>query len=101
MTARSLLLLLVCAPLAAQQPLHDRIDGLVASATPSFDKLAAPLADDAEFLRRIYLDLVGCIPSPEQARTFLAEKSPDRRQKLIDSLLASPEHARHLAGVLD
>lgn len=96
-----LVLLVACAPVAAQQPLHQRIDALVAAPTPNFDKLAAPLADDAEFLRRIYLDLVGSIPNSAQARAFFADKAPDRRPKLIDSLLASPEHARHMAGVLD
>lgn len=96
----SLLTLCLTAPLFAQ-PLHQRIDALVAAGTPNYDKLAAPLADDAEFLRRLCLDLVGTIPSAEQTRAFLADKSPDKRGKIIDQLLASPEHARHFAQVLD
>jgi hypothetical protein len=99
--AALLLPLLVCASLSAQQPLHQRIDALVAEKTPDFDRLASPLADDAEFLRRITLDLTGTIPTAEQARAFLADKPADKRQKLIDTLLASPEHARHMSQVFD
>src|SRR5262249_17793001 len=56
---------------------------------------------DAEFLRRIFLDLTGTIPSAVEARTFLSDPTADKRQKLIDRLLASPEHARHLQNVFD
>ncbi len=58
-------------------------------------------ASDAEFLRRIYLDLLGTIPTPTEARAFLADQMPNKRTRLIDRLLASPEHARYLANVLD
>jgi hypothetical protein len=95
------LLLFITATASAQQPLHQRVDALIASGTPNFDKLAAPIASDEEFLRRVHLDLTGCIPSVEQARVFLADKSPDKRQKLLDALLASPEFARNFAQVLD
>jgi hypothetical protein len=95
------LLTLTCTTAGAQQPLHQRVDALIAAGTPNFDKLAAPLAADEEFLRRVHLDLTGCIPSAEQVRVFLADRSPDKRQKLIDALLASPEFARHFAAVFD
>jgi hypothetical protein len=62
--------------------------------------LAKP-AGDEEFLRRIYLDLTGTIPSIDDTRAFLKDSAPDKRAKLIDRLLASPEHARHLAHVFD
>jgi hypothetical protein len=81
--------------------LHERIDQLITAGRPDFDKQAAPLACDEEFLRRIYLDLTGTIPTPDAARTFLKESSGDKRSKLIDGLLASPEHARHMATVFD
>jgi hypothetical protein len=45
-------------------------------------------ASDAVFLRRVYLDLVGLMPTAEQAKAFLDDKSPDKRTKLIDQLLA-------------
>jgi hypothetical protein len=49
------------------------------------------LTTDEEFLRRIYLDLVGRIPSGDQAREFLENKSANKRSELIDRLLYSPE----------
>ncbi len=57
-----------------------------------------PLAtiDDAPFLRRAYLDLLGLLPTPEQSAEFLADKSPDKRQRLIRSLLDRDiEYAEH------
>jgi hypothetical protein len=53
----------------------------------------APLADDATFLRRVSLDLSGELPTPAEVRAFLADKSPDKRTKKIDELLARPGHA--------
>jgi len=49
---------------------------------------AAP-AGDAEFLRRVTLDLTGTIPTPAEAQAFLADTSPDKRAKKIDALLQS------------
>src|SRR5262245_23542819 len=51
------------------------------------------LASDAEFLRRVTIDTIGCLPSPEEVRTFLADKSPNKRARKIDELLAHPLHA--------
>src|SRR5262245_27425111 len=87
--------------LPAQAPLHQRIDQAIAAGTPKFDKFAAPLASDAEFLRRLYLDLTGVVPSAAEARAFLNDPAPDRRAKLIDRLLASPAYARHMQTVFD
>ena len=53
-------------------------------------------AADAEFLRRITLDLAGTIPTADQARAFLADADPAKREKLIDRLLASPDYARRM-----
>jgi hypothetical protein len=58
---------------------------------------ASPLADDAEFLRRVYLDLTGRIPSHEQTTAFLDSKDADKRTKLIDELLSRPEYGLHFA----
>jgi hypothetical protein len=49
----------------------------------------APLASDAEFLRRVTLDLTGRIPDAASAASFLADASPDKRARLVDALLAS------------
>jgi len=50
----------------------------------------APVADDYEFFRRVSIDLTGRIPSPEEIEAFVDESAPDKRTKVIDSLLASP-----------
>lgn len=50
-------------------------------------------AGDLEFLRRAYLDLLGVLPTAEEAKAFLADKSPDKRERLIDTLFARPEYA--------
>lgn len=79
-------------------PLHDQIDRLFEADTlvPSM-----PQADDAEFLRRAMLDLHGIIPTVDDVRSFLADKSAAKRTKLIDDLLASPRFARHMATTFD
>lgn len=51
---------------------------------------AAPATTDAEFVRRIYLDLTGRIPTPEQAESFLSNTRPTKRAELIEQLLATP-----------
>ena len=55
----------------------------------------APLADDAEFLRRVCLDVTGRLPSPLRAAAFLDDRAPDKRARLIDELLASPAYGRY------
>src|SRR4051812_44545189 len=47
-------------------------------------------AGDAEFCRRVYLDLVGRIPRIAEVRTFLADRSADKRAKLVERLMLSP-----------
>jgi hypothetical protein len=85
----------------ADAPLHQRIDQAIAAARPDFAHQAAAPASDAEFLRRIYLDLTGTIPTAAETRAFLKDPSPGKRQALLDRLLTSPEHARYFAMVLD
>lgn len=60
-----------------------------------------PPAGDAEYLRRVSLDLIGMPPTADEARAFLADTDPSKREKLVDRLLASPQHTRHLAATLD
>ena len=77
----------------ADEPLHARIDPLIEAAAGTS---VAPVADDAEFLRRVYLDFVGRVPSVDEARTFLSDSAADKRVVLIDRLLASPEFPRRM-----
>jgi hypothetical protein len=57
----------------------------------------APRTTDTEFLRRIYLDLSGRIPTPAQSERFLNSTDPAKRAKLIDELLAAPAYADQFA----
>ena len=83
---------------ASALPLHERIDRLIDAG-----HVGPPvaLAGDAEFLRRVSLDLTGMPPSSEELRGFLADTAADKRAGAVDRLLESPLHARHLATTLD
>jgi hypothetical protein len=55
-----------------------------------------PPADDAQFARRVSLDLIGLLPTPEALRAFVADRDPDKRNRLVDSLLArDTEYTEH------
>src|SRR5262249_27370002 len=56
-------------------------------------------SDDAEFLRRVHLDLTGRIPTAAKAVAFLDSSDPKKREKLIDELLASKESGLHFATI--
>jgi hypothetical protein len=62
---------------------------------------ASAVAADAEFLRRVYLDLCGRVPTRDQVRSFLDDGAADRRTVLIDELLTDPRFAAHLADIWD
>lgn len=51
------------------------------------------LCDDAEFVRRVFLDVIGVMPSADETRTFLADRDPKKRENLVDALLERPEFA--------
>lgn len=59
----------------------------------------SPPADDAEFYRRVTLDITGIIPAADKVKAFLDSKDPDKRAKAIDELLASPRYGQHLADI--
>ena len=59
--------------------------------------LPSDTCDDATFLRRVYLDLTGLLPTAEKAKAYLADTTADKRAKVIDELLASEEFARYWA----
>lgn len=59
----------------------------------------SPVADDAEWLRRVTLDVVGHIPSLEETEAFLKNPSPTRRADWLNGLLSSPDYARNWASI--
>src|SRR5262245_27524538 len=81
----------------AEEPLHVRIDRLILAKADG--GAVSPPADDAEFLRRAWLDVAGTIPPADTLRAFLSDTSPDKRSKAIDSLLAAPTYPRRMADL--
>ena len=84
---------------AMAQPLKNRnlIDQHIFGALQRDAIPHAPLTNDYEFCRRVYLDLTGRIPTPEQLKAFVTSSAPDKRDKLIDELLANPAWVDHWA----
>ncbi len=74
------------------QALAEQIDRLLAAKWAEAKVRPARPADDAEYLRRVYLDLVGKIPTAAEARDFLDDPSPDKRTRLVEALLDSPAY---------
>lgn len=84
--------------LSPRPALHERIDQQIEAAA------VGPLAttcSDADFIRRIYLDLTGVIPTAQQARDFVASPAADKRRQLIDDLLATSAFVRHMTVTFD
>lgn len=79
--------------------MSQRIDQMLADRWQASGVRPAPVSGDAEFHRRLHLDLAGRIPSVAETRAFLSDNDPNRRQRLIESLLASPRHATRMATV--
>jgi hypothetical protein len=75
--------------------LAQQVDRLLADKWAEAKVRPAPPADDAEYLRRVYLDLVGKIPTAAEARDFLDDPRPDKRTKLVEALLDSPAYLTH------
>ncbi|HUE71903.1 MAG TPA: DUF1549 and DUF1553 domain-containing protein [Pirellulaceae bacterium] len=79
--------------------LADLIDRRIDAGLTAEGVKRVPAADDAEFVRRIYLDLHGVVPSAEQAARFLDDDSQRKRDRLIDELLASERFGEHFGDV--
>ncbi|MEL6105525.1 MAG: DUF1549 domain-containing protein [Planctomycetota bacterium] len=86
--------------LSAADP-TSRINALISRAWADGGISSAPTCSDETFVRRVYLDLAGRIPSVAESRQFLADQRPERRRHLVDLLLASEDHAQHFADVFD
>jgi hypothetical protein len=61
--------------------------------------IPAEMTDDAEFVRRAYLDIIGRAPKASEARAFLENKATDKRIRLVDHLLKMPGHSNYFAAV--
>mgnify|MGYP001206610083 CR=1 FL=1 len=67
------------------------VDELVLANLKKMNVVPSRMTTDREFIRRVTLDLCGRLPEPADVEAFVADKSPDKRAKLIDKLLDSPE----------
>ncbi len=78
-------------------PRHNYIDDLVLEKLKTLNIAPSAMADDSTFVRRAYLDAAGILPTSEDVEDFLADKSADKRQKLIDRLLDREEFVDYWA----
>lgn len=74
-------------------PQFNLVDKLVDAKLAKLNVAPSGLCDDADFLRRVFLDLTGTLPTPDEARKFLADTAKDKRAKLVETLLDRPEFA--------
>jgi hypothetical protein len=84
---------------AVQDAPANPIDGYFASRWKAESLAPASPADDHEFFRRISLDLLGRLPTPDEIRAYAGDKKADKRLRLVDRLLASEEHAEFFADL--
>jgi hypothetical protein len=73
------------------------IDSLVAAKHREHGVTFSPEADKTTLIRRLYLDLIGLPPSPEEVDAFLADSSPDAYAKVVEKLLAMPQFGERMA----
>jgi hypothetical protein len=86
-------------------PVPDTLDGTAKNAIDAAVReqwkalgiVPSPPCTDAEFIRRASLDITGTLPAPGEVKSFVADRDPDKRVKLIDRLLARPEYAAFFA----
>ncbi|MBN9119517.1 MAG: DUF1549 domain-containing protein [Planctomycetes bacterium] len=83
-----------------QRPVHNYIDALVDAKLKKVRVQASELADDATFLRRVYLDLTGLPPTPEEVVAFTSDRRDGRqkREEVIDRLVGSDGYVEHWAN---
>ena len=81
------------APPAISDPwIKTPVDAFILAGLRKAGLKPAPEADRATLIRRVTYDLTGLPPTPEEIDAFVADKSPDAWEKLVDRLLASPHY---------
>lgn len=75
----------------------EQVDRLLQEEVLSSAAELAPLTDDATFLRRVWLDIVGDIPTPADLTAFLLDPREDKRQRIVRQLLAKPQYGQNWA----
>ena len=88
-------------PALADAEIQDAVDHYIDQRLKDVGVAPAPLADDANILRRTMLDLVGRIPTAHEAREFIASTDSDKRTAMVDRLIGSPGFPRHHANELN
>ena len=73
------------------------IDELVNAKLKQLQYLPAPTCSDSVFLRRVYMDVIGILPTIDETNSFLADNDADKRSKLIDKLLERDEYPKYWA----
>ncbi len=84
---------------SAEVPLADFIDQQIRQGWSDNEIVPSEAATDEEWVRRIYLDLVGRIPTLEEARSFLEDESPRKRPVLVESLLENEDYVRNFTTI--
>ena len=79
-------------------PRKNFIDALVWAKLKSLAITPSEPVDDAKFLRRVHLDIIGRLPTPDETRAFLADVDSQKRERVVDALLDRPEYANHWAA---
>jgi hypothetical protein len=75
-----------------ETPRNNYVDDLVLAKLEKLRILPSDLATDEEFARRVFLDTIGTLPTANEVKAFLNDKSADKRKKLIDDLMERPEY---------
>lgn len=80
---------------------QDVINALIKAGYKKRGVAPSNVIDDATFVRRLYIDLVGRIPTVEELQAFVKRDEPDKREKLVDELLGSKAFGEHFAEQFD
>lgn len=86
------------APVESLPPVKNFIDQHVFANLKQIGIPPSPICDDSTFLRRVSLDIGGRLPSLDETKAFLADQSPDKRDRAIEALINSPDYADYFAN---